>query len=147
MGISRSDLILLGAVLAIIIFSIVITNLLQTEVLKRDVSTTENITPAIRSFSQIKTYGPVWNSDQWSCSSTGSFIIYGALRAVDENSMIEISVVKSGTQSLYELEPKKLETFSVGATDDTITITRTGTVTGFLTLHTTSDANASCTQP
>jgi len=98
-------------------------------------------------FSQIITVGPVWNSNIWVCTSDANFMIYGTLRGL-AGSQISINVSGSGTQSLYSMEPEQLESLSIGAAaDDTIIITRTGTVTGFITLQTSSDAIASCTQP
>ena len=61
--------------------------------------------------------------------------------------MLEIEIEDVGTQSLYALNTGKLESFSVGSqANHTMNITRTGTVTGFLTLQTTSSAIASCIQ-
>ena len=59
--------------------------------------------------------------------------------------LIEILVGGQGTQSFYSMDNSESVSFSVGnQADKSITITRTGTVTGFLTLQTTSDAIASC---
>ncbi len=97
--------------------------------------------------SQIITVGPVWNTDSWECTSDADFIVHGALRGIGEVPLIEINVQDHGTQSFYSLNIAETETFSVGnQADKTITITRTGTVTGFLTLQTTSDATAGCIQ-
>jgi len=97
-------------------------------------------------FSQIITAGPVWPTDAWQCTSDGSFMVYATLRGIGTQPHIEIRVSGSGTQSFYILNIGELESFSVGGTPDRlIVITRTGTVTGFITLQTTSDANASCT--
>ena len=99
-----------------------------------------------KSFSQVISVGPVWNSDSWICTSDADFMVYGVLRGL-AGSLIEISVSDIGTQSLYSLEPQQLESFSIGASGDTsVTITRTGTVTGFITLQTTSDASAVCAE-
>ena len=74
------------------------------------------------------------------------FMIYGSLRALGDGNQIAIAITGIGTQSLYELDSGQLETFSVGASaDNTIVITRTGTITGFITMQTTSDASAGCT--
>ncbi len=97
-------------------------------------------------FSQIITAGPVWPTDAWQCTSDDNFMIHATLRGIGTQPQIEIRVSGSGTQSYYDLNIAELESFSVGGTPDRlIVITRTGTVTGFITLQTTSDANASCT--
>jgi len=97
-------------------------------------------------FSQIITVGPVWATDAWQCTSDGNFMVYGTLRGIGTTPHIQIGVSGSGAQSFYVLNIAELESFSVGGSADRIiTITRTGTVTGFITLQTTSDANASCT--
>jgi len=97
-------------------------------------------------FSQIITVGPIWESDSWICVSDSDFIVHGTLRGL-ENSQLEIFIENVGTQSLYSLNPSEMETFSVGSsTGNEVIITRTGTVTGFITLQTSADATASCTQ-
>jgi len=59
---------------------------------------------------------------------------------------IQVLVEGHGTQSFYSMDNSESVSFSVGnQADQVIIITRTGTVTGFLTLQTTSDAIASCT--
>jgi hypothetical protein len=97
--------------------------------------------------SQIITVGPVWNTDAWACTSDADFVVHAALRGIgaDPLPLIAISVQDHGTQSLYSMDNSESVAFSVGnQADKTITITRTGTVTGFLTLQTTSNAQASC---
>ena len=97
-------------------------------------------------FSKIITVGPIWTSDAWSCTSNKDFLVYGALRGF-ENTQISISIPDLGTQSLYALNDGKMQTFTIGGqADQTVIITRTGVVTGWLTLQTTSDANAACMQ-
>jgi len=97
-------------------------------------------------FSQVITVGPVWNTDAWECTSDQNFMLYGTLRGIETNPQIQISVSSSGTQSFYNLNIGEMESFSVGGpADDIITITRSGAVTGFITLQTSSDATASCT--
>jgi len=97
-------------------------------------------------FSQIITVGPIWESNYWICVSDSDFMVQGALRGF-ENSQLEIFIENVGTQSLYSLNPGEMETFSVGSTaGNEIIITRTGTVTGFITLQTSADATASCIQ-
>ena len=98
-----------------------------------------------KAMSQIVTEGPRWPTDAWICTSDADFIIHATLRGVGEDPQIKISVEGHGTQSFYALNIGEAEIFSVGnQADKTITITRTGTVTGFLTLQTTSNAQASC---
>ena len=100
-----------------------------------------------KAMSQIITFGPVWTTDSWECTSDADFIVHAVIRGIGETPMIEISVQDQGTQSFYNLYIGESETFSVGnQADKTITITRTGTVTGFLTLQTTSGATAGCIQ-
>jgi hypothetical protein len=99
-----------------------------------------------QAFSQIIVVGPVWSNDIWTCTSDADFLIHGALRGLD-GAMLKIEIEDAGTQSLYSLNAGELESFSVGSqANNSMNITRTGTVTGFLTLQTTSSAIASCTQ-
>ena len=96
------------------------------------------------SFSQILSVGPVWNTDSWLCTSDADFMVYGALRGL-EGSLLEVRISNIGTQSLYALEAGHLEHFTVGAIGgEQVIVTRTGIVTGFITLHTLSDAEANC---
>ena len=128
-----SSIIPIAAAVVIIIVAVVITSAVQG--------------PADKAFSQIINVGPVWNTDSWECTSDANFMVHVALRGIAPNPQIQINVLDSGIQSFFNLNPAELESFSVGAVaDKTITITRTGTVTGFITLQTTSDATASCTQ-
>ncbi len=97
-------------------------------------------------FSKVITVGPIWDSDSWSCISDSDFMVHGTLRGL-ENAQLEIFIENVGGQSLYAINPGEMETFSVGSTaGNEIIITRTGTVTGFITLQTSADATASCTQ-
>jgi len=99
-----------------------------------------------QAFSQIIVVGPLWSSDTWTCTSDADFLIHGSLRGL-EGALLEIEIEDVGTQSLYALNTGELESFSVGSqANHTMNITRTGTVTGFLTLQTTSSAIASCIQ-
>jgi len=99
-----------------------------------------------KAFSQVITVGPVWSTDTWTCTSDENFLIHGTLRGIGDIPQIKISVVGSGTQSFYTLNVGELESFSVGGpAEKSVIIERTGSVTGFLTLQTTSDAIASCT--
>jgi len=98
-------------------------------------------------FSKVITVGPIWDSDSWTCISDSDFMVHGTLRGI-ENAQLEIFIENVGSQSLYTINPGEMETFSVGSTaGNEIIITRTGTVTGFITLQTSADATASCTQP
>ena len=128
----RPDVFVTGVAVVIIVFAIVITSVVQG--------------PPPKTFSQVITVGPVWDGDTWSCISSADFVVHGALRGL-ANSQLTINVADIGTQSLYSLSPGGLETFSIGSSGGhEVLITRTGTVTGFLTLQTTTDAAASCKQ-
>jgi len=97
--------------------------------------------------SQILTVGPVWPTDAWRCTSDADFMVHTGLRGIGNDPLpqIAVSVSGHGTQSFYSMDNSESVAFSVGnQANDSITITRTGTVTGFLTLQTTSDAQASC---
>ncbi len=97
-------------------------------------------------FSKVITVGPIWDSDSWTCISDSDFMVHGTLRGLG-NVQLEIFIENVGSQSLYTINPGEMETFSVGSTaGNEIIITRTGTVTGFITLQTSADATASCTQ-
>jgi len=122
---------LIGASTIIIIFAIAISGVLQGT--------------SSQSFSQIITVGPVWSTDVWSCTSSDNFVVHGALRSPGPGNQIAIDITGAGTQSLYTLEPGQIETFSVGSSSGTIKITRTGPITGFLTMQTISGATAGCT--
>jgi hypothetical protein len=127
------SLLLLGfSAIAVIIFAIVIVSVVEN-------STTQ---PA---FSKIVTVGPVWATDSWQCTSNSDFLIHGFLRGF-EGAMFAINVSNIGTQSLYTfLNEGTPIAFTVGAEPNQgIVITRTGTVTGFITLQTNTGATASC---
>ena len=97
-----------------------------------------------KSFSQILSVGPVWTTDSWLCISDADFMVYGNVRGLAD-SLLAINVSGIGTQSLYALEEGHLESFSVGASgDQQIIITATGTISGFITLQTISNAEANC---
>jgi len=101
-----------------------------------------------KAMSQIITVGPVWSTDAWTCISDADFVVHAMIRGLgaDPLPLIKIGVQGHGTQSFYSMDNAESVSFSVGnQADKTIIITRTGTVTGFLTLQTTSDAQASCT--
>ena len=101
-----------------------------------------------KSMSQIVNAGPVWPTDEWTCTSDSDFVVHAMIRGIgtDPLPQIKILVAGQGTQSFYSMDNSESVSFSVGnQADKAITVTRTGTVTGFLTLQTTSDAQASCT--
>ena len=101
-----------------------------------------------KSMSQILIVGPVWSTDAWRCTSDSDFVVHAMLRGIgaDPLPLVNIAVAGQGTQSFYSMDNSESVSFSIGnQADKVITITRTGTVTGFLTLQTTSDAQASCT--
>ena len=98
------------------------------------------------SFSKIITVGPVWTTNTWSCTSNDDFLVHGALRGL-QSSTFAISISDLGAQSLYSLDEGKMQSFSIGSpAGHTMNITRTGIVTGWITLQTMSDAKANCTQ-
>jgi len=104
------------------------------------------LTPNDEPFSKVITVGPIWNSDSWTCVSDSDFMVHGTLRGIG-NAQLEIFIENVGSQSLYTINPGEMETFSIGSTaENEIIITRTGTITGFITLQTSTDATASCTQ-
>ncbi len=96
-------------------------------------------------FSQILTIGPVWNDSGWRCTSDKDFVVHATIRGL-RDSQLSIRVSDLGTQSLYDFSPGEFETFTVGAKGgQAISLIRTGVVSGWITLQTTSDAMASCT--
>ena len=128
----RLDVFLVAGATVIILFAIAISATLQG--------------PDAEPFSKVITVGPVWDSDSWICVSDSDFMVHGTLRGLG-NAQLTISIQGVGTQSLYTFNPGEMETFSVGNTaGKNVIITRTGTVTGFITLQTAGDATARCTQ-
>ena len=118
----------------IIIFTIVITATVQSS--------------TIPTFSQVITVGPVWNNDSWSCTSDAEYIVHATLIAYDENNELTIFLNTQGTQPDFRLTPLEMQSFTVGGPADSfITITRSGNISGYITLQTTSGATASCTEP
>ena len=100
-----------------------------------------------KTMSQTITVGPVWSTDAWRCTSDADFIVSTLLRGIGADPLpsLKIGLTNHGTQSFYSMDNSESVSFSVGnQADEAITITRTGTVTGFLTLQTTSNAQASC---
>jgi len=134
MGLSRSEVFLVGSSTIIILIGITIaaTVVSQSE----------------KSFSQVITVGPVWIDNTWVCSSNSEFIVHGVLISYgNSTSSLSIAISGIGTQPDFEFTPLKMESFSVGGpADSAITISRFGTITGYLTLQTMSDAEAFCIQ-
>ena len=131
---ARSNVIIVSAATIVIIFALVITASVQ--------GTTE------KPFSQIITVGPVWNTNNWLCTSTSPFMIHGILIAYNNPARLEIFVSGAGEQPDFIFKPNEMHSFSLGGVaDSSIRVTRlTGTITGFITLQTASDATASCEQ-
>ena len=129
--ISRSDVTLVGGAVIIIIFALVITATVQASNEK--------------SFSQILTVGPVWHTDTWICSSTEEFVVHGLLISYDNPGGLEIFISGKGTQPDFQLKHREMTTFSLGGeADSSIRLTKSGSLSGFLTLQTTSGAIADC---
>jgi len=117
----------------IIIFAIVITASVQSS--------------TISTFSQVITVGPVWNSDSWICTSDAEYIVHATLVGYSDPSTLSITISTQGTQPDFRFTPLEMQSFTVGGPADSITsITRSGNISGFITLQTTSGATASCTQ-
>lgn len=134
MSFKTSQVFLTIASVVIIIFAVVITAAVQNQTRKEEAT-----------FSKIITVGPVWDTDNWVCTSDKDFIVHGVLRGL-ENSTLSIAISDMGTQGLLLLDPKKMEIFTVGSPGGhAITISRSeALVTGWLTLQTSSDAKATC---
>jgi len=95
----------------------------------------------------VITVGPVWNSDSWACTSDADYTVHATLIAYEENNRLVIFLSTQGTQPDFQLTPFELQSFTVGGqADSIITITKSGEVSGFITLLTTSGATASCTE-
>jgi len=131
---ARSNAIIVSAATIVIIFALVITASVQG--------------PTEKPFSQIITVGPVWNTDNWICTSSSPFMLHGILIAYNNPARLEIFVSGAGEQPDFIFQPNEMHSFSVGGVaDSSIRVTRlTGTITGFITLQTASDATASCEQ-
>lgn len=129
---NKSNIVLIASVLIVAVFVIVTISLLQ---------------PKSESFSQILTFGPLWNNgNTWTCTSDAGYLVHGALRGI-QNSQIAISIPVMGAQSLYQLDNSHLQSFTVGGkAGQPLIITKTGEVTGWITLQTMSGAKANCTQ-
>ena len=130
---SRSDVTLVGAAVIIIVFAIVITAAVQGS-------------EEARTFSKVKTVGPVWHTDTWVCTSTKEFLVHGVLIAYANNVGLTIAVSGQGTQPDFRLQQNDLKTFTIGGpAGSNIRISKSlGELSGFLTLQTSSDAKASC---
>ncbi len=101
-----------------------------------------------KSFSQVITVGPVWTTNAWVCTSTSEYLVHGVLISYgNSTSILSIAISGIGNQPDFEFTPLKMESFSVGApADSNMIISSFGTITGYLTLQTMSDAEASCLQ-
>ena len=74
--------------------------------------------------------------------------MHATLIAYSEDNMLTIFQNTQGTQPDFRLTPLEIQSFTVGGTADSFTtITRSGEISGFITLQTTSGATASCTEP
>jgi len=131
----EKSLLLFGlSAIAVIIFAIVIVAAVQN-----------SFSPPIQSFSQITSYGPVWKTDSWQCTSNSDYMIHGLIRGF-KDAQYAIKISNIGTQSFYTFGYQgQSDSFSIGVeAGQTFTITRTGTVSGFLTLQTNTGATANC---
>ena len=129
---SKPNVLFVSAATVIIVFTIVITASIQSSTMS--------------TFSQVITAGPVWTTDSWICTSDGEFIVHATLIAYTEPNELTIAISTQGRQPDFELTPLKMQSFTVGGSaDSSITISRAGIITGYITLQTTSDATASCT--
>ncbi len=99
-----------------------------------------------KSFSQVITVGPVWTTNTWVCTSNSEYIVHGVLISYgDSPSELRIQISGLGIQPDFEFTPLKMESFSLGApADSAMTLTGIGIITGYLTLQTMADAEASC---
>ncbi len=98
-----------------------------------------------KSFSQVITVGPVWADQGWQCTSDQDFVVHAAIRGIGD-AELAIRVSDLGTQSLYALANNRLTPFSVGGNGgDSVTRIKDGTVSGWLTMETSSNAKANCT--
>ena len=124
---------LVSAATIIIIFTIVITASVHSS--------------TMATYSQVITVGPVWNTNSWSCTSDADYTVHATLIAYEEDNRLIIFQSNRGTQPDFQLTPLELQSFTVGGqADSRITISKTGIISGFITLQTTSGATASCTE-
>ena len=131
-----SPLFLTIASVVIIVFAVVITAMVENQTRKEESSSRK-----------IITVGPVWDTDNWVCTSDKDFVVHGVLRGL-EGAQLSITISDLGTQGLLLLDPEKMETFTVGSPGGhTMTISSSeAIVTGWLTLETSSDAKAICVE-
>ncbi len=131
---SRSDIFLIASSTIIILMAITIS--------------TSVLSQSEKSFSQVITVGPVWTTNTWLCTSTSEYIVHGVLISYgNSTSTLSIAITGIGNQPDFEFTPLKMESFSVGApAGSNMIISSFGTITGYLTLQTMSDAEASCLQ-
>jgi len=135
---TNPNVFLVSASTIVIIFAIVITATVQ--------NSTVQAPTAEKAFSQIITVGPVWPTSVWTCTSDADYIVNAVLVSYgDTPSYLEISISGLGGQPDLEFTPSKMETLSVGGpAGSTMTISSIGEISGFITLQTLSNANASC---
>jgi len=130
---SKPSVLFVSAATVIIVFTIVITASIQSSTME--------------TFSQVITVGPVWTGAGWICTSDADYMLHATLIAYSEDNELTIAVTSEGTQPDFVLTPMEMQSFSIGGiADSSITIFRSGTITGFITLQTTSVATASCTE-
>ena len=134
----NQNIFLVSASTIVIIFAIVITATVQ--------NSTVQVPTAEGAFSQIITVGPVWPTNGWICTSNADYIVDAVLISYgDTPSYLEILISGLGGQPDFELTPLKMETFSVGGpAGSTMTIFSMGEISGYITLQTMLNANASC---
>ncbi len=130
---SKPSVLFVSAATVIIIFTIVITASIQSSTMS--------------TFSQVITVGPVWTGIGWTCTSDADYMLHAILIAYSESNELTISHSTRGNQPDFELTPLEMQSFSVGGpADSSITIFRSGIITGYITLQTTSDATAICAE-
>ncbi len=129
---SRSDILLISAATIIIVFAIVITAIVQGS-------------PEV-AMAQIITAGPVWPTNAWLCTSTADYIVHSTLIAYGDGATVQIFVSGLGTQPDFKFEPREMQSFSIGGpAGSSVVITKnSGSLSGFLTMQTASNAIASC---
>jgi len=133
--IGRPDVFLVTVSTIIILVAITISGMVQTD------DESDESPP----FSQVITVGPVWPTTAWACTSDADYMVYATIRSL-AGAQLTIAITGLGSQSLYTFNPSDLYSFSVGGpAGTTMTLTRAGTITGFVTLQTTEGATASCT--